>query len=310
MLQRRCKGFFRRLMNENDMLSHAMATTLAIVGAGRVGRALGFRLHELGWSMGAVVTRSQATARAAVRSIGAGRAHARLTRQVLAADVVLITTADAAIAGVAGKLAQMGREEWRGKIVLHTSGALDHSVLAPLKRYGAATGSLHPLQTFGQNAAPELEGIVFVLEGAAVARRAARRIVCQLGGVAVPLDGRNKPAYHAAGAFVAGHVLAVMETATRILMRVGFTRRRAVRALLPLARETLRNFEHLGPGSAWTGPLSRGDYATLARHLQALRDFPREYRQAYVALTRLGGRVLARDARAMLRRLRRVLADS
>ncbi len=98
--------------------------TLGIVGAGRVGRALGRRLHELGWRVGPVVTRKKSSARMAVKVIGEGRAHAGLTRQILAADVLLIATPDDVLSKVAAEMAEMGREEWRGKIVLHTSGAI------------------------------------------------------------------------------------------------------------------------------------------------------------------------------------------
>ncbi len=274
-----------------------MPATLAIVGAGRVGRALGLRLHESGWPIGAVVTRSEASARAAVRAIGAGRPYGKLTRQVLAADVVLIPTPDRAVKGVAAKLARMGGEEWRGKVALHTSGALDRSALAPLERSGAATGSLHPLQTFSGRGAPSFDGLVFAMEGSPAALRVARRIARQLGGVPVRLDGRNKPAYHAA----------CVEAATCILMALGFTRRQAARALLPLMRQTLENFERLGPRASWTGPVFRGDYVTVARHVAALRRFPREYRSAYAALSRLSALVLARDPRGTLRRLAKVL---
>lgn len=293
--------------SKHVMLAHGMPVTLAIVGAGRVGRVLGHRLHQLGWRIGAVVTQAKATARAAVRAIGAGRPHAGLTRQVLGADVVLIATPDGAIGRVAARLARMCREELRGKVVLHASGALDRAALAPLERCGAATGSLHPLQTFSRRAAPQLEGRVFAIEGTATALGMARRMARELGGVAVRLDGRSKPAYHAAGALAAGHVLGVMEAATRILMAVGFSRRQAVRALLALVRQTLENFQRLGPGPAWTGPVSRGDYATVAKHVAALQSFPREYREAYAALSRLSAAVLSRDRRGTLRRLAKAL---
>lgn len=290
------------------MLSR-VATTLAIVGAGRVGRALGRRLHELGWHIGSVVTRSEATAQAAVRAIGAGTPCAKLTRQILATDAVLVATPDDAVARVAARLARMGGEEWRGKVILHTSGALDRRALAPLSRRGAATGSLHPLQTFSGHTVPPLEGVVFAIEGDGHALRVARQMARALGGVPVPIKGSSKPAYHAAGAFVAGHVLAVVEASTRMLMRIGFTRRQAARALLPLVRQTLDNFERLGPHASWTGPLSRRDYATVGKHVRALRRFSREYGAAYAALTRLTARVLAPSSGPMLRQLERVLGE-
>src|SRR5712692_4676107 len=86
-----------------------MQNSLAIIGAGRVGRALGRRLRELGWKIGAVVTRSEASERRAVRFIGAGKACAGLTRQILASRVVLIATNDDEIAVVAQELARIGR---------------------------------------------------------------------------------------------------------------------------------------------------------------------------------------------------------
>lgn len=285
----------------------AMAMTIAIVGAGRVGRGLGRRLRERGWTVGAVVTRSRATARAAVRSIGSGSAQGEVTRRVLAADVVLVATPDSAIETVAAKLARAGQEEWRGKVVLHTSGAMDHRALEALRRRGAATGSIHPMQTFSGRAVPKLDGVVFTLGGDRRALRVARRIVRELGGVPVALPGRAKPAYHAASALTAGHSLALVEAATRILMQIGFNRRRAKMALLPLLRQTLDNFERLGAREAWTGPIARGDYATVVRHCRALRSWPPEYLKAYAAVSRLAGRVLAANARETLKRLGRIL---
>jgi predicted short-subunit dehydrogenase-like oxidoreductase (DUF2520 family) len=280
-----------------------MAETLSIVGAGRVGRSLGRRLHELGWRVGAVVTRSIPTAREAVRAIGAGYAADQITRQALDSDIVLITTPDSAIAGVAAELATLGGKEWRGKVALHTSGALDSSVLLPLANAGAATGSMHPIQTFSGQSVPDLTRRMFGIDGSSGALKIARKIIRQMGGVAVRLSGTNKAAYHAAGSFACAYVLALVETGTRILMTQGFTRRQATRALVPLTRQTLENLECIGPRAAWTGPLTRDDFSTVERHLSALSNFPSEYLDAYEALSRLTVSVLSDDASSALRKL-------
>jgi len=283
-----------------------MTGTLAIIGGGRVGRALGRRLRELGWKIGAVVTSSEPSARKAVRSIGAGRAHAHLTRQVLATQVILITTPDRILAQVVDELARIGAEELRGKIVLHTSGALSSRVLQPLKKFGAAIGSMHPLQSFSGVGIPPLEGRVFSIEGDAAAVRVARQMARGLGAIPVHVEGAKKPLYHGAGAMAAGNVLALLEAATRLMVSAGMKRREAVRALLPLTRQVLDNFERLGPRAAWTGPLSRGDFAVVAEHLEAMKEFPAEILQAYEALNRLTARVLAADSAAMLAELQKI----
>jgi predicted short-subunit dehydrogenase-like oxidoreductase (DUF2520 family) len=272
--------------------------TLAIIGAGRVGRALGRALRQRGWRIGAVITRSQKTAISAVHAIGAGQPQARLDATALAADILLIATPDRAITTVARQLASLdGVNSWRNKIVLHTNGALDRSVLAPLEKLGAATGSLHPLQTFSGHHTPKLDGCICAIEGTPRALRMARRIARDLGCIPVTIAPQSKPAYHAAAALAAGHTLAITEAATRILIALGFKRKEAVRALLPLTRQTLANFEQFGPAAAWTGPLARGDFATVKKHAAALRKFPREYNQAYAALSRLALLVLRKGSR-------------
>jgi predicted short-subunit dehydrogenase-like oxidoreductase (DUF2520 family) len=232
-----------------------------------------------------------------------------LSEALLAADVVLIATPDRAIAQTAEALAKIANSKtWRGKIVLHTSGALGSDVLKPLALRGAETGSLHPLQTFSGRTIPSFAGCTSTIEGTPVALRMARRISRELGCVPVVLPSRRKAAYHAAAALSAGHVLAVVEAAVRILVKAGFPRQRAIRALLPLTRQTLANYERVGPRATWTGPLSRGDFGVIERHLEALRPFPREYREAYDALSRLGLNVLANGGGSKKRLLRQTLA--
>lgn len=280
-----------------------MQKSLAIIGAGRVGRALGRLLREQGWKIGAVITRSEASARRAVRFIGGGQAHAGISRQVLGSRLILVATPDDKVIDIAGELARIGAEELRGKVILHTSGALDASALGALREYGAAVGSIHPMQSFSGVGTPPLEGKMFAMEGDAAAMRCARKIARSLGGAPVQMDGVKKPIYHAAGTMAAGHVLAVMETATGLLTAIGMTRGVATRALLPLTRQVLENFEGLGPRAAWTGPLSREDYKVVAGHAAALQDLPAEIGEAYAALNRLAARVLAQDPETMLAEL-------
>lgn len=284
-----------------------MTRTVSIVGAGRVGRAFGKRLRERGWRIGAVVTRSVATSRAAVRSIGGGKAYSRITADLFAADEILVCTADDDLPAVVRKLAAIGAAECKGKIILHTSATLDRTVLAPLSRLGAATGSLHPMQAFGGKVIPNLNGVIFAVEGDARARRVARFIGKSLGGITITIGTSDKPIYHAAAVIAAGSTYATIEAGLQMLMRVGFTRRRALQTLIPLIRQIFHNIERIGPRAAWTGPLSRGDYAIVARHAKALKPYPREFQEAYAALSRLAGRLLSKQPAAALKQIDRAL---
>ncbi len=238
-----------------------------------------------------------------MRFIRAGRAHAGLTVQVLVSQTVLLTVPDDAIERTAGEMARIGEDEWRGKIVLHTSGAKNAQTLSSLRLCGAAVGSMHPLQTFSGVGIPPLEGRLFGVEGDELAVRAARGIVRALNGIPVKLAAARKALYHAAGAFAAGHMLAMEEAGVQLLMKSGITRAAATKALLSLSRQVLENYEKLGPLHAWTGPLSRGDYGVVASHEAALQEYQPEFLEIYQSVSRLAALVLSQKSEMILKEL-------
>ncbi len=105
------------------------------------------------------------------------------------------------------------------------------------------------------------------MEGETHAVRVARQIARALGGSPVRIAGSKKILYHAAAAMAAGHVLALEEAAMQLLLSLGMRRSEAVRALLPLTRQVLENFETLG--HAWRGPVrlqsGAGEFGSTAR---------------------------------------------
>lgn len=276
---------------------------ISIIGAGRLGRALGRGLREQGWKIHAVVTQNTSSARRAVRTIGGGRSKSEISASAFSAPALLVAVPDSAIPCVVDRLASIGQEDLQGKTVLHTSGALSSNDLSILRCLGAAVGSIHPLQTFSGIGIPALEGCMFALEGDPGAMRVARAMTRALGGHPVQLSAPNKPLYHAAAVISAGLVLALEESAIRIFVSLGLKRREAMKALLPLTRQVLENLECVGPRAAWTGPLARGDYSVIAAHQDALRPLPVEYLDAYRAVNGLAARLLAHDTDIMKREL-------
>jgi predicted short-subunit dehydrogenase-like oxidoreductase (DUF2520 family) len=283
-----------------------MQKVLAIVGAGRVGRSLGRGLRENGWKIHYVVTRTEATARKAVRFIGAGKALALISREVVCAETILVCVPDDAIRETGVELARVGGEELQGKTVLHTSGACASDGLDAVRIFGAYAGSMHPLQSFSGVSVPPLEGKIFAIEGDAKAANVARQMARTLGGTPVSIVAAKKPLYHAAGAFAAGLVLAMEEAGVQMAVASGMKRREAMLALLSLTRQVLEHYEKLGPQKAWTGPLSRRDYGVVAMHQHALEELSPEFLEAYQAACRLAARVLATKPEAMLNKLEEI----
>jgi hypothetical protein len=95
-----------------------------------------------------------------------------------------------------------------------------------------------------------------------------------------------------------------------MLTERGFPRRMAEQGLLRMARQTLDNIEAHGTQGAWTGPVARGDYGTVARQFAALRGFPEEFGAAHAALLSLGARALAPQPVPVLKKLKQVFEES
>jgi predicted short-subunit dehydrogenase-like oxidoreductase (DUF2520 family) len=145
---------------------------------------------------------------------------------------------------------------------------------------------MHPLVAFGPDPAPvprQLRGATFALEGDVEAVGVADAIVRRLGGVPVTVAPELKPLYHAGAVVASNYLVGLVASAARLLERAGLGRADAVAALVPLLRATVANVEAAGPAGALTGPIARGDVATVRRHLTAL---PHADAELYRALGR------------------------
>jgi len=247
---------------------------IAVVGAGRMGSSLCRWIAASRLPLAAVVSRSLRSARALQRRSGAANS-ATLDRWNITAEIVLLAVPDDAIAGTAQSLADQP-VPWQGVVVLHTSGAQSSALLEPLRRRGAAVGSLHPLMTFPRQTTVMPEGLVFGVEGDARATRAARRLVRRWGGRALVLRPEQKAAWHLAATLACPLSVVPFAAALEVLRRAGLDSaalRTAQAGLLQLLQQTARNLAN-GPEAAWTGPFARGDVRTVLSHLKVLQDSP------------------------------------
>jgi len=246
-------------------------TAVSIIGSGRLGTALGVALLHRGYSVESLVARRVRRARSAARLLDADVQvlAAKELPSLRPADVFLITVADDQIVGV---VKEMSRLEFAAT-ALHTSGALSSDVLAPLRKKGWKTGSIHPLLSVS-NPGDTIEGAFWSVEGDKPAVRIGKAIVRDLGGRSFFIRSEDKPLYHAAAVMVSGNVTALFDVALEMLSECGITRTTAHNILLPLIASTVRNLETKDPAQALTGTFSRGDLETVKRHLAALKRNP------------------------------------
>lgn len=227
-----------------------------IIGPGRAGRALAAALEPAGWSVTGFLRRDDPVHDAAV-----------------GVDLLVVATPDAAVAEVAASVAPRS-----DVVVAHLSGALGLDALAPHPR----RASLHPLRAI-PDARTSLRGAWFAVAGDPL----AAEVVSALGGHPLVVDDGDRRTYHAAAAIASNHLVALLGQVERVAALAGVP----LHAYLDLVRGTVDNVERTGVLGALTGPVARGDWATVAGHLDAL---PPEERPTYLAMVQATARLAGR----------------
>lgn len=263
---------------------HPARLDVGVIGAGRVGTALAVALRRAGHRITAASAVSSASRERVDRYLS-GTVVLQPADVVAAADLVLLTVPDDALAGLVAGLAATGAP-LAGRMLAHTSGRHGLAVLEPATELGALPLALHPVMTFTGRAddADKLAGISFGVTAPAVLRPAAEVLVMEMGGEPVFIAEADRGLYHAALAGAANHLVTQVVQAEDLLSRAGVAQ--PARMLGPLLSAALDNALRLGDAGL-TGPVARGDAETVAGHVDALRADAPEALPAYLALARL-----------------------
>lgn len=195
-------------------------------------------------------------------------------------DLLVVATPDAAVADVAARVAPVD-----GTVVAHLAGSLGLDVLAAAGHRRVA--AIHPLRAI-PTPDTALAGAWFAVAGDPL----AAEVVAAVGGRAIAVGDADRVAYHAAAVIASNHLVALLGQVERVAAAAGVP----LAAFLDLVRGTVDNVERLGAEAALTGPVARGDWATVARHLAALDPAERE---AYEALAHAAARLAGREVPAL-----------
>jgi predicted short-subunit dehydrogenase-like oxidoreductase (DUF2520 family) len=247
----------------------ASGPRIGFIGAGRLGKALAWSLAGRGLLVTGVANDTAAGAQELAAPIPGCEV---MSDQAVAdsCDLVFITTPDEIISRAAAAVT------WRaGVSVVHCSGVTEVDALAAAARAGASIGGFHPLQTFGdpRAAAASLPGTTITIEAADETLNAtlvdlAHRLECRVNRLPPGMRGR----YHAAAGFTSQFINALFEQAAQVWSSWGASEEDTLRALMALARGTLASIESAGIAGGMPGPVSRGDVASVEKHVKSLSE--------------------------------------
>ncbi|MDQ6850686.1 MAG: DUF2520 domain-containing protein [Actinomycetota bacterium] len=256
---------------------------VGIVGSGRVGSTLGAALARAGHEIVAVSAVSTQSRQRAERMLP-GASIRPPDEVIAAADFVLLAVPDDALRPLVAGLADTGA--WlEGQLVAHTAGSQGIGVLDPAAARGVLALALHPVMTF--TGRPEdvdrLDGAAFGVTALDELRPVAEALVVEMGGEPVWVPEPARPLYHAALSLGSNHLVTLVNDALALLDGAGVAD--APRLLAPLLSASLDNALRLRD-AALTGPVSRGDVATVASHRRSLADAAPQILASYLAMAR------------------------
>jgi len=264
-----------------------MKRSIAIIGCGTVGTALGKLLGKAGYHIAGVSTASLSTAAKAAQIVSAKRYSDSPWEISRGVGVVFVTTPDDAIESTCKAIA-LRKGFDRKTVVIHCSGAHPSTILVSAKECEASVASVHPLQSFASAKEAErlVPGSYFTVEGDKAAVGIARQLVKDLGGIVLEITPAAKALYHAAAVAASNYLVVVMNLALELNRAAGISPDISFKALLPLIRGTLENIGAKGIPQALTGPIARGDVNTVADHIKAMEENIPQFLDIYKTLGR------------------------
>jgi predicted short-subunit dehydrogenase-like oxidoreductase (DUF2520 family) len=256
---------------------------VGVVGVGRVGSALGAALARAGHEIVAASGVSEQSRARAARLLP-GVALMPADEVVAVSDFVLLAVPDDVLRPLVAGLADT--DAWRaGQLAAHTSGAQGIGVLDPAAARGVLALALHPVMTFAGR--PEdldrLAGATFGVTALDELRPVAESLVLEMGGEPVWVPESARSLYHASLTIASNHLVTLVNDALSLLSGAGVAE--PARLAAPLLSASLDNVLRLGD-AALTGPVSRGDLATIATHVDTLTRAAPDVLPAYLAMAR------------------------
>ncbi|MBV53321.1 MAG: hypothetical protein CL816_04550 [Coxiellaceae bacterium] len=281
--------------------------SILIVGAGRVGQTLGnlWVTHQVA-QIRAVCNTSLSSAQDAIRFIGQGDAYCDLS-QCPAVDIVVVTTPDDQLTAVISEvqaLPQMPGD----LIIMHCSGCYASTDYTTLIKSSSQLASVHPVMSVSspELAVKQFKHIMCGYEGSSKALAVLLPLFEAIGGIPFKLIPHQKAAYHVGMVMASNYLVALSEMSRLCLEQAGLSESTASSLVNQIMQQTLVNIGSSNTLSdALTGPIQRGDEATLLRHRMALGDDLEEIYQL------VGLRLLALTSHSsqVLDRLEHVLTD-
>jgi len=238
-----------------------------IIGAGKIAWSAAAALRKNNITITSVISRNPDSARLLASKFKINHCTSDICSALPEADLYLLTVPDGKIKSVADKISGMGFD-FSGKMFLHFSGVESSEILSSLAEKGGIVGSVHIMQTFPSREVIDISGCNAAVES--FDKKYSKQVLSFARAIKLKpflISSEGKTLYHLSG------VLASNFTAGNFYIadKISGGNYNTAKLLSGIAEKTIKNITVRGAVNSLSGPIERGDYRTIKRHIEALQ---------------------------------------
>ena len=253
---------------------------IGFIGAGKVGFSMGKYLKDKGINVTGYYSRNENSSLEASLFTNTNQ-YKELKNLVEESDTIVISTPDDKILEVWNKIKNLSI---KNKFICHLSGSLSSNIFSNISHYGAYGYSIHPIFPISDkyNSYKSLKNAFITIEGDRKYINEVKLFIESLGNRTKVLEKSDKTLYHLASVISRNLIIGLINISLNYLKEYGFTEKEAINALYPLIKENIEGINNNGLISSLTGPVERGDFNTINRHLLNIKE---EDKDIYISLS-------------------------
>ncbi|MGN0026604.1 MAG: Rossmann-like and DUF2520 domain-containing protein [Clostridium sp.] len=253
---------------------------IGFIGAGKVGFSMGKYLKDKGINVTGYYSRNENSSLEASLFTNTNQ-YKELKNLVEESDTIVISTPDDKILEVWNKIKNLSI---KNKFICHLSGSLSSNIFSNISHYGAYGYSIHPIFPISDkyNSYKSLKNAFITIEGDRKYINEVKLFIESLGNRTKVLEKSDKTLYHLASVISSNLIIGLINISLNYLKEYGFTEKEAINALYPLIKENIEGINNKGVINSLTGPVERGDFNTINRHLLNIKE---EDKDIYISLS-------------------------
>ena len=244
---------------------------IAFIGAGKAAYSIADALIKAGYKIDFIISKNLISAESFAKKFKVKTYSNHVSNLIDFAEIIFLAIPDNQIKIVADDISK-SKINFSQKLFIHLSGANDISVLSSLKMKKAKTASFHIMQTFPSKKIVPIKNCYAAIETENItAEKYLFEVSSDLNLHPFKIKSEEKVFYHLAGVYASNFLVGNTFSAENIFKKKSKEELNFFDIAQPIIKSTLNNLSKNNPEKSLSGPVDRGDYKTIIKHITALK---------------------------------------